>query len=224
MTSTHSDGQTIVHQDTLDDIFGSSPPRGDGIINDQDGGQGLPREQQQAALSGNVEPSDLPSLRRQHVTAGYRDGVAESKGQHIQAGFDAGYAVGARLGMRAGTVIGILEGIVRGYDGKNGTIRKQQPGTAGESTATTEAAKKTRQEKREEILRRYRAAVRELDMHAVFAGSDTPTAAPLQGDEKSEKPEVQLGARGDAVVAKWETQVNVPLWEANMDTLEMTKE
>src|SRR5438034_4243974 len=58
------------------------------------------------------EPSELPVLRRQHVTAGYRDGISIAKSEHVQRGFDVGFPVGAVLGIRAGVVLGILEGLV----------------------------------------------------------------------------------------------------------------
>ena len=117
MTSTHSDTTAAMHDNphqsqspttttvdnSLDDIFGSSPPPSSGI------NPPLPTETP-------AEPSDLPSLRRQHVTAGYRDGISVSKGEHVQNGFDAGFPVGGQLGMRAGTVLGILEGVLRGYE------------------------------------------------------------------------------------------------------------
>ncbi|RMZ80088.1 hypothetical protein DV737_g3140, partial [Chaetothyriales sp. CBS 132003] len=55
--------------------------------------------------------SDLPSIRRQHMTDGYREGLAVGKAQVMQAGFDAGFAVGVALGLRAGRVMGVLEGV-----------------------------------------------------------------------------------------------------------------
>ncbi|PYH47831.1 Yae1 family protein [Aspergillus saccharolyticus JOP 1030-1] len=93
---------------SLDEIFGSSPPH-----------QPAPHPQP------HHEPSDLPSLRRQHVTAGYRDGLAASKSTQVQAGFDAGFPVGAQLGMRVGTVLGVLEGAIRGLEGNHNTSRKK---------------------------------------------------------------------------------------------------
>ena len=112
ITSTHSDTTAAMHNDdqqpattttdnSLDDIFGSSPPASNGALD------------QNHPADVSAEPSDLPSLRRQHVTAGYRDGISTSKGQYVQDGFDAGFPVGAQLGMRAGTVLGVLEGVLR---------------------------------------------------------------------------------------------------------------
>jgi len=54
--------------------------------------------------------SDLPTLRRQHMTSGYREGLAIGKAQVMQRGFDEGYPFGVELGLRIGTVLGVLEG------------------------------------------------------------------------------------------------------------------
>ena len=95
----------------LDDIFGSSPDRHTSI---------------HPANHIESTPSDVPSLRRQHVTAGYRDGIAMAKSQCIQAGFDGGYPVGAQLGLRVGTILGILEGVTSTSSSKGkGPVRKQ---------------------------------------------------------------------------------------------------
>lgn len=56
--------------------------------------------------------SDLPSLRRQHVTSGYREGLSIGKAAVIQSGFDSGYPIGVEIALRAGKVIGVLEGMV----------------------------------------------------------------------------------------------------------------
>ncbi|OJJ99959.1 hypothetical protein ASPACDRAFT_60772 [Aspergillus aculeatus ATCC 16872] len=92
-------------ENTLDDIFGSSPPHDAPDHN----------HHHHTPAPAN-EPSDLPSLRRQHVTAGYRDGLAASKSTQVQSGFDAGFPIGAQLGMRVGTILGILEGAIRGLE------------------------------------------------------------------------------------------------------------
>ena len=54
--------------------------------------------------------SDLPSIRRQHMTSGYREGLSVGKAQVIQSGFDAGYPIGVEIALRAGKVLGVLEG------------------------------------------------------------------------------------------------------------------
>ncbi|KAL4805563.1 hypothetical protein BDV18DRAFT_141276 [Aspergillus unguis] len=183
--------------DSLDDIFGSSPPHSE------------PSEQTQPSNVA-VEPSELPSLRRQHVTAGYRDGISASKADHVQHGFDAGFPVGAQLGMRAGTIIGILEGVMRGYESSS-AIKK--PGQ--KSTAPAAENEGTRA-KREEIARLYRQALKELKVQDVFADID---GTKLQ--EEKEKPEIQLLGKGDAVLSEWEKKVPVASWEEHvMDVLE----
>lgn len=206
--------------DTLDDIFGSSPSP-----------SASPRPTHTAPPPPTApppEPSDLPSLRRQHVTTGYREGISASKGTHIQDGFDAGFPVGAQLGMRAGTVLGILEGLVRGFEGDAaaGVVKKRRPqqmqrrdddrgndGDGGEG----------RKEKRERILKTYRAAVKELQVEAVFAGLDGEALSGQghgPGQEKKKKPQEELAGKGDAALAGWEERVSVARWEENMDALE----
>lgn len=91
----------LPHQnDTLDDIFGSSPPSPTNAF----------------ALNGNrhagnTEPSDIPRLQEKHETEGYRDGVTKGKGETVQTGFDEGYGLGAVMGLRIGRILGVLEGL-----------------------------------------------------------------------------------------------------------------
>lgn len=80
---------------TFDDVFGDS------------------HEQQRE------DPSDIPRLRTVHVTAGYRDGIAASKANHVQDGFDEGYTLGAVLGLRVGYILGVLNGVLRAVLGKH---------------------------------------------------------------------------------------------------------
>ncbi|EAW09323.1 Yae1 family protein [Aspergillus clavatus NRRL 1] len=203
---------------SLDDIFGSSPPHEHEHEHHQH--QDL---HPQPPPTQAPEPSDLPSLRRQHVTAGYRDGISAAKGAQVQRGFDAGFPVGAQLGMRAGTVLGILEGLVRGYEGRGGVKKPAQlqrgktasSATEGQGEGDAEAAE--RKARREEILRLYTRAVKELDVRAVFSGVDGAFAT--EGDEE-EKPEILLRQKGDGVVSRWEERVRVAHWEENMDALE----
>lgn len=212
---------------SLDDIFGSSPPPETAMAESS-----VPHT---APPTSTAEPSDLPSLRRQHVTAGYREGVSASKGQHVQRGFDAGYPVGAQVGMRAGTVLGILEGIARGLEEDrsiSSVVKKPARGAAGSASAShpAESGDKdsdSRQRAREQVLKVYGDAVKALDVQAVFTGFEAGAETGSMGDDgKSrrqarELAEVQLGRKGDAVVAGWEGRVAVPRWEENMDTLEM---
>ena len=223
MTSTHSDTTPAMHDhprqspttatvdNSLDDIFGSSPP---------------PSSEANPPLPAKTpaEPSDLPSLRRQHVTAGYRDGISASKGEHVQNGFDAGFPVGGQLGMRAGTVLGILEGVLRGYESRaaSAVVKKQLPAAAaarGSSTGTgtgagreSEEQKQLRRNQRERVLKLYQRALKELEVQSVFGVMED------NGDE--EKPEAQLARKGDNIISKLEDRVRVAHWEQNMEALE----
>jgi hypothetical protein len=208
--------------DTFDDIFGSSPSP-----------SASPPPTHTAPPPPTApppEPSDLPSLRRQHVTTGYREGISASKGTHIQDGFDAGFPVGAQLGMRAGTVLGILEGLVRGFEGDAaaGVVKKRRPQQmqrrdGGDGDDRGDGGGEGRKEKRERILKTYRAAVKELQVEAVFAGLDGEALSGQgqgPGQEKKKKPQEELARKGDAALAGWEERVSVARWEENMDTLE----
>ena len=85
----------VVNYDDDDGVFG------DDVFNDQ------------RHISGLVgEVSDIPRLRMQHSTAGYRDGIAHAKTESVQEGFDEGYPLGSRLGTRVGALVGLLEGLV----------------------------------------------------------------------------------------------------------------
>ncbi|RAL12198.1 Yae1 family protein [Aspergillus homomorphus CBS 101889] len=116
-----------MNSNSLDDIFGSSPPHEEPQF----------EHHQPESTVTTTEPSDLPSLRRQHVTAGYRDGLAASKSTQVQSGFDAGFPVGAQLGMRVGTVLGILEGAIRGLEVPRKVVRK---GGSSSSSASSPSA------------------------------------------------------------------------------------
>lgn len=209
---------------SLDDIFGSSPPH--------ESTRTAPLPSTVNPLTQSTEPSDLPSLRRQHVTAGYRDGTSASKGAHVQEGFDGGFPVGAQLGMRAGTVLGIMEGLLRGFEERSGPgVVKKPVVRAGHSAAGstgTDGGGNTeigelRKQKREQLRVLYEAALKELDVQAVFAGADGGAAevAPRAEDGEEERAEKQLGRKGDVVISKWEERVDVPRWEENMEALEM---
>ncbi|KAI9035542.1 Yae1 family protein [Aspergillus affinis] len=214
---------------SLDDIFGSSPPHEPSRA---------PEPVSSNKSQPSVEPSELPFLRRQHVTAGYRDGISTSKGEHVQEGFDAGFPVGAQLGMRAGTVLGILEGVMRGYESRaaSAVIRKM-PGRTGAGGAATAGTRKKSEEgqgqgqgqggkeldeearraRREEVLKLYQSAVKALNVQGVFGTLE-------EGGEDGEgkpSPETQLAGKGDGVVSKWENRVHVAHWEENMDVLQM---
>ncbi|KAF2861488.1 hypothetical protein K470DRAFT_256871 [Piedraia hortae CBS 480.64] len=54
------------------------------------------------------EGSEIPRLRRTHMTDGYREGLAQGKEMHVQEGFDEGYRFGIEVGLQAGWCLGIL--------------------------------------------------------------------------------------------------------------------
>lgn len=152
----------------------------------------------------------------------------------MQVGFDGGFPVGAQLGMRAGTVLGIMEGLLRGFEERSGPGVVRKPvvraglsasagsGPTGLDDGNAEIGELRRQ-KREQIRTLYEAALKELDVQAVFAGADGGAAevAPRAEDGEEERAEIQLGRKGDVVIAKWEGRVDVPSWEENMEALEM---
>ncbi|EFW14600.1 Essential protein Yae1, N terminal [Coccidioides posadasii str. Silveira] len=165
----------------LDDIFGSSPPPT----------AGLSAEPLHTASSSHCEPSDLPSLRRQHVTAGYRDGISAAKHEHVQRGFDAGFPVGAQLGMRVGVVLGVLEGLVR----CSPSASSSAPGKRSESGTTAAPSV--------DILQLYDLAKSELAVQKVFGG-----VAEIDSEVKPEQDScLKLEKAGEEVVSKWEETV-----------------
>ena len=74
--------------------------------------------------------SDLPALRRQHMTDGYREGLAVGKARVMQSGFDSGYPIGVEVGLKVGNIIGVLEGVIAAL-----TSAKPRPGRASEALA-----------------------------------------------------------------------------------------
>lgn len=223
MTSTQPDVDNAPEQATpagdnlLNDIFGSSPP-GDGLAfsnTPEPGLQPTTDDAARPALSA-VEPSDLPSLRRQHVTAGYRDGIAFAKSQHIQHGFDAGFPVGAQFGLRVGTVLGILEGVLKGLETRpsSGPVKKKRTSET-KAVVESEADREAREKRIEKVRQLYQTAVKELSVESVFGN-----VTAKEGGTEKEKPETQLARKAEAVVSKWEKRVAVPKWEENMESLE----
>ncbi|KAH8690551.1 hypothetical protein BGW36DRAFT_57267 [Talaromyces proteolyticus] len=225
MTSTDDADDTAVpvqnNENSLDDIFGSSPPADNHITaqittsntNTQDYAQ------------NTAELSDLPALRRQHVTAGYRDGIAASKSEHVQEGFDGGYPVGAQFGLRAGTVLGLLEGVIKGLQGKDSTGPVVKKGSTlgakkGADIIELGKEKEVRRERIERIKKLYNTAVKELDVEALFGGL-TAEGEGEGGMTEEQKPENRLRNKAEPVVAKWEKLVGVTSWEENMEALEM---
>ncbi|KIW73178.1 hypothetical protein PV04_01315 [Phialophora macrospora] len=90
--------------------------------------------------------SDLPALRRQHMTDGYREGLSVGKARVMQSGFDAGYPLGVEIGLRAGNVLGVLEGVIAALtSSKVGTgsarsARASKAPTEGDQSSTANRA------------------------------------------------------------------------------------
>lgn len=72
------------------------------------------------------EPSDIPRLRSEHSTSGYRDGLSTAKHTTIQEGFDEGYSLGAVMGLEIGIMLGVLEGISNAVQGIGERHKLQQ--------------------------------------------------------------------------------------------------
>ncbi|KJX98251.1 hypothetical protein TI39_contig424g00006 [Zymoseptoria brevis] len=102
--NTLPDDQPAPPSNLNDDIFGSAPSSPN--LTAQNG------TDQESALPSISEHSDIPRLRRLHVTNGYREGVAASKDSHVQAGFDEGFSLGGEIGTTVGWCFGVLEGIL----------------------------------------------------------------------------------------------------------------
>jgi hypothetical protein len=102
--------------DPLDDVFGSAPSSPALPVGGNEADQVLTQLQ---------HPSDIPRLRSIHVTNGYREGIAASKEQHLQIGFDEGYSLGAEIGLKAGWCMGVLDGLTN-------TVRSEHANENGE--------------------------------------------------------------------------------------------
>ena len=99
--------------------------------------------------------SDLPAVRRQHMTAGYREGLSDSKAKSMQGGFDQGYPIGFVLGIRVGRILGVLEGFLAAF-------AKDPAGTP------------------EELSRLYRSAKKELAIDQLLRGLGDEVLASLE--------------------------------------------
>ncbi|KAL8703262.1 MAG: hypothetical protein Q9201_003543 [Fulgogasparrea decipioides] len=105
---------------SLSDIFSDSPPASPSAI-----------------LQHPAGPSDIPRLRSIHVTNGYREGIASSKDQALQPGFDEAYPLGAILGLRIGYILGTLEGLCGAYR-SGGSRTEEKDGTGGKKRVVNE--------------------------------------------------------------------------------------
>lgn len=95
---------TPPHENALDDIYGSEPSS-----------PALTAATHVQSARAHEILSDLPSRQRALDTDAYREGLANSKGQFVQEGFDEGYSLGANLGLRVGYILGVLHGFVAAW-------------------------------------------------------------------------------------------------------------
>jgi hypothetical protein len=109
---------TPPHEDPLDDIYGSAPnsPHLSGV---DPLALHPPHERRHEILS------DLPSRQRALDTDAYREGLANSKGQFVQEGFDEGYSLGANLGVRVGYILGVLQGFVAAWRAHDAELHRE---------------------------------------------------------------------------------------------------
>ncbi|KAI5289218.1 Essential protein Yae1, N terminal [Ascosphaera aggregata] len=155
------------------------------------------------------EPSDLPSLRRQHVTNGYRAGIILAKQKHLQRGFDEGYPFGAKLGLRAGVIKGVLEGLIKS-DIDDASLKK----IAGEM--------RQRAELELEVSKVFSKAANAV---APGAGANEEMGAGSAGqssdsEAQRQPPHVVLDKIGDQVISEWEDTVNELLAQIKFATTE----
>ncbi|KAI4177105.1 MAG: hypothetical protein LQ343_000587 [Gyalolechia ehrenbergii] len=165
---------------SLSDIFSDSPPASPS-----------------STTPCSAEPSDIPRLRSTHVTNGYREGIASSKDQALQPGFDEAYPLGAILGLCVGYILGILEGLCAAYGrGKPESIGIRRDGEKGVDLENSEG---------EKVLDLLIQARRELKVENLFGkeylGSDGMFAYEVRGKEE----EVTFWDVADQhpVVRKW---------------------
>jgi hypothetical protein len=107
-TSGFTDDTAVIEPATanpLDDVFGNDS-------DEEHPSQTQSSHQSATSRSRNEDVSDVPRLQSIHTTNGYREGIAASKEQFLQEGFDEGYSLGAEVGAAAGRVIGVLEALV----------------------------------------------------------------------------------------------------------------
>ena len=98
------------HNDPLDDIYGSGPSSP--VLDVQNHWSRDASDDRSHEIL-----SDLPSRQRALDTDAYREGLSNSKGQHVQQGFDEGYSLGANLGQRVGYILGALQSLLMALKG-----------------------------------------------------------------------------------------------------------
>ncbi|KAK8230421.1 hypothetical protein HDK90DRAFT_455725 [Phyllosticta capitalensis] len=157
---------TVLSQ--LDDVFGCSPPRPHALHTPNPGVVSSTLESSSLPLTGGSathhDVSDIPRLRSIHVTAGYRDGIAASKAEHVQDGFDEGFPLGATLGLLAGRVVGVLEGVVAALSKTSISATARQKLSGAQQQQEQEHGSKVTHESARQLLAQARA---ELDVAAL---------------------------------------------------------
>lgn len=171
--------------DSFDDVFGSAPPS---PLHDEQNESGTP------ARAQLLDPSDIPRLRSTHVTNGYREGIAASKEQHIQEGFDEGYSLGAELGMKAGWCLGALDGLARAVPDVAGESQSHQK--EGDTAVT-----------KDKMVKMLCKAENELKVQSLFDkeyfGSDGIWLYDVAGQENDDEVTFFAVAEAHPVIRKW---------------------
>ncbi|KIX06173.1 uncharacterized protein Z518_04147 [Rhinocladiella mackenziei CBS 650.93] len=148
--------------------------------------------------------SDIPTLRRQHMTAGYREGLSVGKAQVIQRGFDEGYPFGMEIGLRVGTVLGVLEGAVS-------AISKHSSSSMAASASAVagygEENENDRASRVEFVTKLYERAKRELKISELMKDMDDEKIAALSEITHGEGERKLLPQEIEVVVAQWEQVV-----------------
>ncbi|KAI9743470.1 MAG: Essential protein Yae1, N terminal [Claussenomyces sp. TS43310] len=191
-------------ENSLDDIFGSEP-------------SSTPLADEGAAENRGLdsrldEPSDIPRMRSEHSTAGYRDGLTAAKGQYIQEGFDEGYSLGAVIGLRAGSIIGIFEGL---YSALAGASISVDEGLSGE-TETASAVEKEAQ-RLKTMVEKVKV---ELQTEQIFGpawwGEDGVWKFDFKGEDEGETTFNEI-ADAHPLIRKWEGSINEELTRFDID-------
>lgn len=131
-TGHETEDENLSNRD-LDDVWGDD---GDDGISTSTFAPPLPDSRPPAAVGGGrvqAEVSDIPRLKQEHTTAGYRDGVTVAKAASVQAGFDEGYGLGASIGAHAGRLLGVLTGLI----GAVATPTPTPPASSSSSSSPT---------------------------------------------------------------------------------------
>ncbi|KAM7194478.1 hypothetical protein V8F33_007188 [Rhypophila sp. PSN 637] len=129
----------------------------------------------------SVDVSDIPRLKQEHTTAGYRDGVTIAKAASVQAGFDEGYGLGATIGAQAGRLLGLLQGLVGALSSASGSGSGAKDGKQENENARLQALLET--------------ATKELNVLSIF-GEDYFARDGIWKYEVSKVPKKDEGKNG----------------------------